>query len=447
MSSPKSRENTFRVDFSNLPKRMSYEETHNFVHNTLGLSLDAVVRLQVNHALNCAQVKCRDLKTAQETVIKHNAKHDVEINSTKYKVKLIMDDGGIEVKIHDLSENVTSEQICEFLKHYGDVIAVKELMWGDNFIYKGVSTGVRVAKMVLRKHIKSYVVVQGEQTLISYSGQPATCKHCANLVHPGMTCVQNKKLITQKTDLTARLTRAREERSSYADIAGSSPILMPAQNNTGFRSAEALMPEFVKLGGMRKDQEATNTAKENSKLSVHSNIEGEVAGASTSFSTAAAAGVEAAADAAEGDADVEEAVGGQLFSQSEELRTEIIIPMNVDLVEADHDTEVDSSTVSGNTENAETLSQPQILNVYSQKRVPILATDTTKVSKTSVHQSSEKHFKVPAGICDGAMEVSESELEMRAHKEFEFSSDASCHDDGFVVKRSRHRSKKARTTH
>lgn len=132
--SSKSRENTFRVDFSNLPKRMSYEETHHFVHNILGLGLDAVLRLQVNHALNCAQVKCRDLKTAQETVILHNGKHDVEMNNEKYKVKLSMDDGGIEVKIHDLSENVTSDQIREFLQHYGDVISIRELLWGDNFI-------------------------------------------------------------------------------------------------------------------------------------------------------------------------------------------------------------------------------------------------------------------------------------------------------------------------
>lgn len=44
----------------------------------------------------------------------------------------------------------------------------------------------------------------------------------------------------------------------------------------------------------------------------------------------------------EGDADIGEAVGGQLLSQSEDLRTQILFLKNVDLNEADHGTEVDS---------------------------------------------------------------------------------------------------------
>lgn len=441
MSSPKSRENTFRVDFSNLPKRMSYEETHNFVHNTLGLSLDTVVRLQVNHALNCAQVKCSDLKTAQDTVIRHNGKHEFEINNTKYKVKLNMDDGGIEVKIHDLSENVTPEQIGEFLKQYGDVIAIKELMWGDHFVYNGVSTSVRVAKMVLRKHIKSYVVVQGEPTLISYPGQPATCKHCTNLVHPGMTCVQNKKLNAQKTDLNSRLQRAREERSTYADIAGSAPLSVSTQNKVGVKAAEALMPEFVKLGEVR-NQGTTNTGNENSD-------EQSVIEAAGPSATVSAVVAEAAAGAAGGDEDVVLMTGEILLPHSTELNSEIIIPMNVDLVEADNDNEAVSSNVSNQTENAGALSQTQILSVYSQKRAAVLTTDTINTSNTNM-LVSKTNFKTPAVVesrSGTTMEISESELDVNDAKDYEFSSDASGHDEGFIMTRSRNRSKKAKTKH
>ncbi|EDS44536.1 conserved hypothetical protein [Culex quinquefasciatus] len=217
---------------------MTYEEIHAFVYHNLGLGIDAVKRLQVNHALNCAQVKCSDLRIAQETVMQHNGKHEVEMNKHKYKVKLCMDDGGVEVKIHDLSENVTNEQICDHLKQYGEVLAVKELIWGEKFIYKNAPTGTRVVKMMLRKHIKSYVTILGEKTYVSYFGQPPTCKHCASVLHAGMTCAENKKLVTQKSDLNNRLKLAQ----SYAGVAGGSSST-PQGQNLGEEAAAALMPQ------------------------------------------------------------------------------------------------------------------------------------------------------------------------------------------------------------
>lgn len=266
MSSVKSRENTFRVDFSNLPKRMTYEEIHAFVYHNLGLGIDAVKRLQVNHALNCAQVKCSDLRIAQETVMQHNGKHEVEMNKHKYKVKLCMDDGGVEVKIHDLSENVTNEQICDYLKQYGEVLAVKELIWGEKFIYKNAPTGTRVVKMMLRKHIKSYVTILGEKTYVSYFGQPPTCKHCANVLHAGMTCAENKKLVTQKSDLNNRLKLAQ----SYAGVAGGSSST-PQGQNLGEEAAAALMPVFTTLTSAQNQGKNTTTTAVSDETSVPPN--------------------------------------------------------------------------------------------------------------------------------------------------------------------------------
>lgn len=258
MSSVKSRENTFRVDFSNLPKRMTYEEIHAFVYHNLGLGIDSVKRLQVNHALNCAQVKCSDLRIAQETVMQHNGKHEVEMNKHKYKVKLSMDDGGVEVKIHDLSENVSNEQICDYLKQYGEVLAVKELIWGEKFIYKNAPTGTRVVKMMLRKHIKSYVTILGEKTYVSYFGQPPTCKHCANVLHAGMTCAENKKLVTQKSDLNNRLKQAQ----SYAGVTSGSSSASQGQH-PGEDAAAALMPVFTTLtSAQNQEKNAVSQSKE-----------------------------------------------------------------------------------------------------------------------------------------------------------------------------------------
>lgn len=246
MASVRSRENTFKIDLSNFPKRPSFEEIHSFVHKTLGLTVEHVTRLQMNHAQNCAHVKCRDLQCALDVVENHHEKHELEVNKTKVKVRLFMDDGGVEVKIHDLSENIRNEEIVAFLKQYGDVSSIKEMIWGENFDLKGIPSGVRVAKMTLRRHIKSFVTIQGEQTLVTYRNQPQTCKHCTNPSHPGSSCVENKKLLGQKVDLNNRLIQAAQATgnpsTSFADVVGKNTI-----------SAPTLLSKFVTLNSSRSN--------------------------------------------------------------------------------------------------------------------------------------------------------------------------------------------------
>lgn len=223
MAQVKPRENTFRIDLTNFPKRPSFEDLHLFVHNALCLKLEQVVRLQMNHVQNCVHVKCSTLKIAQDTVDQHNGKHEIIINKTKVRVKLVMEDGGVEVKIHDLSENIRNDDIVAYLKQYGEIINLQEQMWGDIYTFKSRPSGVRVAKMILRRHIKSFVTIQGEQTLITYRGQPQTCKHCMNAIHTGISCVENKKLIGQKTDLNARLNSNRQKPEGYAGVLSAPP--------------------------------------------------------------------------------------------------------------------------------------------------------------------------------------------------------------------------------
>lgn len=231
MASVRPRENTFKIDLTNFPKRPKFEEIHKFVHETLGLTVDHVVRLQMNHAQNCVHIKCRDLQTAQDVVENHHEKHEFEMNNTKVKVRLFMDDGGVEVKLHDLSENIRNEEIVAFLKQFGEVVVIKDQIWGENYPLKGIPTGVRIVKMILRRHIKSFVTIQAEQTLVTYRNQPPTCRHCTNPSHPGSTCVENKKLLGQKSDLNDRLKAAAKSSNnhtaSFASVVNNGSTLMP----------------------------------------------------------------------------------------------------------------------------------------------------------------------------------------------------------------------------
>ena len=237
MSSVRIRENTFKLCLKNFPKRPTYEEIHAFVHEKVGLEPSQVTRLQMNHSQNCVHIKCVDLKTAQDAVINHNDRHEMVVDKKRIKVRLMMDDAGVEIKIHDLSENIRNEEVAAYLKQYGEVLSVRDVVWSESFRYKGVATGVRVAKVVLRRHIKSFVTILGETTMISYRTQPQTCRHCHNQIHPGSSCVENKKLLTQKQDLNKRLDLARNQigtGSSYADVL-----------NRTEDAATPLMPQFT----------------------------------------------------------------------------------------------------------------------------------------------------------------------------------------------------------
>lgn len=216
MNSQNNRENTFRVDFSNLPKKPSVKEVHQFLARDLGLPREKTKRVQINHVQNCVFVKTADLETAEQIVEDHDGKHVREVNKKKYTIRITMEDGCTNVKLHDLTEDVSDQQIKRFMSQYGDVMSVTELLWSDDLDYHGISSGIRSVKMVLKRPIKSYVTIQGQCAYVKYAGQQSTCRHCGEYVHIGIPCVQNKKLLVQRVSVNERLKPGAKE--SFASV-------------------------------------------------------------------------------------------------------------------------------------------------------------------------------------------------------------------------------------
>lgn len=115
--------------------------------------------------------------------------------------------------------------------------------------------------MILRRHIKSFVSIQGEQTLVTYRNQPQTCRHCTNPSHPGSTCVENKKLLGQKVDLNNRLRQAAQSTStrvnnepstSFADVVGRSSSMV-----------STLLPTFTTLNPSQSAPDITSPDNNN----------------------------------------------------------------------------------------------------------------------------------------------------------------------------------------
>ena len=219
MSSSRRRENTFRIEFANLPKKPSFENIHCFIAESLGLSKTQVVRVQINHYLWCAFVKCVDLATAQSIVQQHDNRHEIDISGKKFKLRILMEDGAVDVRLHDLSEDISDESIVEHMSAYGQVLSIEELAWPQKYAFDDIPSGIRSVKMILKNPIKSYITVEGETTYVTYFGQKHTCKHCNEYTHTGIPCTQNKKLLVQKASVNDRIGTARNapKTTSYAN--------------------------------------------------------------------------------------------------------------------------------------------------------------------------------------------------------------------------------------
>lgn len=213
MSAKKRRENTFRIATSNVPKKPSSEEVHQFVGAILGLKRDNVTRIQYSRNLGVAFVKITCLEVAQKVVEENDNKHELTVDGKSFKTRLAMEDGAVEVKLFNLSEDVTNDKIARFLMSYGELFSIREEVWDEKHLFAGLPTGVRIVRMIVRKNIPSYVTIDCETTLVAYYGQQQSCRHCNESVHNGVSCIQNKKLLLQKLATSS---------NSYADVAKNS---------------------------------------------------------------------------------------------------------------------------------------------------------------------------------------------------------------------------------
>lgn len=219
------RENTFRIDFSCFPIKPTYEKVHAFCRQVLNLKKEDVLRLQCHRGEQCAFVKVTDLTLAQKIVDEHDGRHEVDIGGKKSKLRITMEDGSVEVKVHDLPEDVSKEKIIEFLSAFGDVLSLQELMWGESFEFGGIPLGIWSARMLVRQNIDSWVTIDGQQAYIGYKGQLQSCKYCKEQAHSGISCVQNKKLLVQKSYANVtKQTGQRQQKSAGAKSTSATPV-------------------------------------------------------------------------------------------------------------------------------------------------------------------------------------------------------------------------------
>ena len=193
------RENTFKIDYSHFTVKPSVEKLFEFCRSILGIKREDIKRLQCHKGGGCAFVKVSDLTLAQKIVDEHDGKHEVDCDGKKHTLRITLEDGSVEVRVHDLPEDVSEEKVVDFLSAFGEVLAVREVSWGESNEHEGIPLGIWSARMLVKRNIDSWVTIDGEQALVVYKGQLQSCRHCKEQAHTGISCVQNKKLLYQKS--------------------------------------------------------------------------------------------------------------------------------------------------------------------------------------------------------------------------------------------------------
>lgn len=199
-----SRRNTFIVDFSSLPRQVRDAETVSFLETRLQITHEHLISLQLKR--NYVFVEVPSLDIAQGYVDRHDKKHVIQIDHHDYVVRLVMEDGGVNVKVRDLPPQWNNDVIVDQMKQYGKVISAKDDTW-DIGILKGIRNGTRTIRMIINKPIPSYMRICNELAFISYPNQQHTCKSCNKPIHPNKKC---SEVTQQRINLVQRLAMSNE---------------------------------------------------------------------------------------------------------------------------------------------------------------------------------------------------------------------------------------------
>lgn len=206
------RVHTFYLDIRGI-RNIKQALVYDFIADQLQLTPDEVAAIQFDLTEGKVYVELRSQEKVLEVVRDNDGKWDLICDSKVYKIRLAVEDGGTDVKLHHLPPRMPDEWIAEFMERFGTVISITEQKCKSSR-FPDASSGVKIVRLQLSKAIPSYISIRGYSTYVTYNNQAPTCKHCGNIMHRGRSCAENRLLL------------AKQQRNivSYADIAsGTSP--------------------------------------------------------------------------------------------------------------------------------------------------------------------------------------------------------------------------------
>ena len=243
------RKDSVYLDFSGMPVRPKLEKIHELISKKIQLDMNKVNCIQPSMTKARVIIELKSQAYVEELVAGHSLKHTVEINNKEYAIPIVPYDNAIEVRIADLPSYFSTETIARHLAQYGEVLSTQTEVW-KNF-WPGLPTGVRLARMRIKKPIPSYIPMATHTAFITYRNQIRTCRYCVRPLHIGRTCNEARKELGH--DINSRLIAAQV-------VQGVDP-LSPPTNASPPPSAEPDVENEMQISDLISDSEANLIAE------------------------------------------------------------------------------------------------------------------------------------------------------------------------------------------
>ncbi|XP_058820890.1 uncharacterized protein LOC131683089 [Topomyia yanbarensis] len=208
--------NCVAVDFSKCPVRPSIREVEQLLEVQMKLNLAEVKTLQMHYIKHCVLISFNNINQAESFASRNNMQHTAECGNVKYSIPVYIENGAVEVRVHDLATRTPDGAIKKCLQKYGEVDSVTHETWRNFF--PGIPNGVRVVRMRVTKPIPSYITVTAlgsddvlihQTSLVTYPGQIPTCQFCTKKLHLGKPCVETVKENSNPTEISTQPSYAK----------------------------------------------------------------------------------------------------------------------------------------------------------------------------------------------------------------------------------------------
>lgn len=202
------RKNALVFDFNVMPVFPELDVIQKFFEKQVQLDLSSVQNLQVNLSRNQVIIETTTPEQAFAIAREHHSKHYIVHQKKRFQIPIYVEDETTEVKIHDLPPRMPNQLIVEHLLQYGEVKSIFNEVWRDYF--PGLTNGVRIVRMNIKKPIPSYLSIEGNSAFIVHKEQIKTCRHCNQSLHPGQKC-KFIKTIAAATTISTKFSTTSEE--------------------------------------------------------------------------------------------------------------------------------------------------------------------------------------------------------------------------------------------
>lgn len=215
------RVNTLRIVFA---KRPSALEIHEWIDTVLAVTVDQLEAIQLDGHQNCVFLKFVSSGPCEEILRRTNGQSTF-VTADKERIHVTLEqaiDNMKMVRVLNLPVEVDNQKLLTELAGYGRVVTLQDEVWNKKYKFT-VKTGVRIAKMEIKKDIPSYITIDGYRCVVIYQGQPRTCSYCQSPNHERLTCpsLQEKDARAIRRWGTGKSTDGHEGESSNVTL----PIL------------------------------------------------------------------------------------------------------------------------------------------------------------------------------------------------------------------------------